>query len=293
MTEELTAEEREWLLRAGRRENKLVHALDAALARAKAAEQSLAEARTALNEAMTSAGNNPHWKGWEKLVSALSRTPAPAADPVQLIPDSPPDADAFRAGLSAAIDTDLQGLDPHTTWTQRKASPEIMARLCEAVDAYSKGLKVFETINVADPTDYSRLADALSAYRSETTPPLRSRAEVDAEIVTEARLYWAGPRTATPLRERRLNALCAEPTAPEPAPSAEPYRVHDLRNTFTGHDQDTREERPCGCEDSDRLNGYLRDIKFLHRQWSDEKGLAGHTLTQIGNVVLRWMSSLP
>ncbi len=41
MTEELTAEEREWLLRAGRRENKLVHALDAALARAEAADKDL------------------------------------------------------------------------------------------------------------------------------------------------------------------------------------------------------------------------------------------------------------
>jgi hypothetical protein len=45
--------------------------------------------------------------------------------------------------------------------------------------------------------------------------------------------------------------------------------------------------------ESERLHGYLKDIKFLHRQWSDEKALAGSVLTGIGNVVLRWMSNLP
>lgn len=51
----------------------------------------LAEARAALSEAMTSAGNNPHWKGWERLTAALSRTPAPAAkvEPVLCHPTDP------------------------------------------------------------------------------------------------------------------------------------------------------------------------------------------------------------
>jgi hypothetical protein len=152
---------------------------------------------------------------------------------------------------------------------------------------------------------------------------------VDAEIAKLTRECvrdeWAGDDVYA--KWESVTKLCAEPTAPEPAPSAEvdarpkcircgqrwiPTEGLDATrawcllcvtgcarprepepNPLTDHDQDTREERPCGCEDSDRLNGYLRDIKFLHRQWSDEKGLAGHTLTQIGNVVLRWMSNLP
>lgn len=48
----------------------------------------------------------------------------------------------------------------------------------------------------------------------------------------------------------------------------------------------------CGCEEADRLNGYLKDISSLHRQW-DRGDHAGSLLTQIGNVLLRWMSNLP
>jgi hypothetical protein len=160
--------------------------------------------------------------------------------------------------------------------TQRKASPETMARLCEAID------QRLRRTGAEPPHEW---AAELAAYRAETTPPLRSRAEVDAEIVTEARLYWAGPRTATPLRERRLNALCAEPTAPEPAPSAEPYRVHDLRNTFTSHDQDTREERPCGCEEAEALKRSLREIRTEIGIWSDCHKSATATISAIALIL--------
>ncbi len=167
--------------------------------------------------------------------------------------------------------------------TQPKASPETMARLCEAID------QRLRRTGAEPPQEW---AAELAAYRAETTPPLRSRASVDAELVAVIRA-WAGRRILQQVEGDRIRALCVEPTAPElapdkwtadcgcrcvssgpekcpgchlcsflidnphtapePAPSAEPYRVHDLRNTFTDHDQDTREERPCGCEESDAL----------------------------------------
>lgn len=135
-------------------------------------------------------------------------------------------------------------------------------------------------------------------------PRLRTRAEVDAEIVRHSRDNYD-----TEVLERDgytvLARLLREPLAPDPS---EPNRVTD-------HDADQRPPSygpssvdssspsepaagatspdACSCDESERLHGYMKDIKFLHRQWSDEKAMAGAILTQIDNVVLRWMSNLP
>jgi hypothetical protein len=70
--------------------------------------------------------------------------------------------------------------------------------------------------------DGAELAAYVSAYRSEITPRLRTRAEVDAEIATIVRVaYGAGHIAVTSgavSMTRRVEELCAEPTAPEAEP---------------------------------------------------------------------------
>ncbi len=148
--------------------------------------------------------------------------------------------------------------------TQRKASPESMARLCEAFIEWDG---CFEGGERRRLIWLEKVAPALSAYRAETTPPLRSRAEVDAEIAGVIRDWGGGsmgPFGAD--RFHKLQCLIAEPTAPESAPSVESMPEAERERLFgpgpsgqpepnhlTDHDQDTREERPCGCEESDAL----------------------------------------
>jgi hypothetical protein len=84
--------------------------------------------------------------------------------------------------------------------------------------------------------------DALRAYRA-TAPKLRTRAEVDAEIVSRFRSAYASGSLVGSLVE--IGELCREETAPE-----EPNRVTD-------HDADTRElqdPEPCGCQLAERVD---------------------------------------
>jgi hypothetical protein len=97
---------------------------------------------------------------------------------------------------------------------------------------------------------------AVAAYRAETTPPLRSRAEVDAEIGKCVRAYlrYQNP-DSDPLHENDwLKALASEPTAKQwDDPQSYSYGAAQDDSPLTDHDQDTREERPCGCEEAEAL----------------------------------------
>ena len=110
-------------------------------------------------------------------------------------------------------------------------------------------------------------------------PPAYGPSSLDSSSPSEpaAGATFSGPRPAPATKE-------SSDTAGVEAGAA---------NRVTDHDADQREEDTCSCPESERLHGYMKDIKFLHRQWSDEKAMAGAILTQIGNVVLRWMSNLP
>lgn len=89
--------------------------------------------------------------------------------------------------------------------TERRRAPiEVLERLADAVDREFNGERA-----TADVREW------LSAYRA-ATAPLRSRADVDAEIATVV-------RTLSPEMLRRagystLVDLCSESTAPEPEP---------------------------------------------------------------------------
>jgi len=192
--------------------------------------------------------------------------------------------------------------------TQSKASPETMARLCEAVTtAQNRGWTLPDCVE-----------KQWNAYIAETMPPLRSRAEVAEQTLDALQRYLRVSETSHDCSGTmgalwtHLEELGAEPTAPEPAPSADALVVtayqraclelgvyialadssrcasgrisfgegrdwtgnhwsesHALKlyaatrnlakgepaepNPLTDHDQDTREERPCGCEESDAL----------------------------------------
>jgi hypothetical protein len=68
--------------------------------------------------------------------------------------------------------------------------------------------------------NWDKIRALVDRYRSEIAPRLRTRAEVDAEIVVVARELG---RQYTVAGHNRLSALSAEPTAPEKAPDDLPW----------------------------------------------------------------------
>ena len=93
--------------------------------------------------------------------------------------------------------------------TRKPASRETLERLARALDTH----------HLDAPVSGDRmLMDALAAWRAEITPPLRTRAEVDAEIANLMRgVYRAGVGAVSYSADEslRLSRLCTEPTAPE------------------------------------------------------------------------------
>lgn len=71
------------------------------------------------------------------------------------------------------------------------ASPETMRALCEAILAVDDEPTAFVMWN-ARPELSAPVRTALAAYRRETRVPLRTRAEVDAELGDLCRQYYAG-----------------------------------------------------------------------------------------------------
>ncbi len=92
-----------------------------------------------------------------------------------------------------------------------------------------------------------RVSEALSAYRA-TLPRLRTRAEVDADLVHQLRRY---AKLTIEHRDRSnlwpdIERLCAEPTAPE-GPEVEANGDPD----------------PCSCEQSEALKDQLTECQRL------------------------------
>lgn len=107
----------------------------------------------------------------------------------------------------------------------REASVETLRRLAEAVDTAVRPGHAGLAADI--------VSDALAAYRAEIAP-LRTRAEVDAEIVERVRLAErvapAGAMMWDEMLRRDLQTLCREPTAPEaePGESGTPETVRDI-----------------------------------------------------------------
>lgn len=147
-----------------------------------------------------------------------------------------------------------------------KCKRDSLERLVEEIDRWSS-TKV--------PWDESVLP-VIDAIRAEAAPKLRTKAEVDAEIVTTVRqcygtgnLAWLG---------EDLTKLCAEPIAPEAEPKcSECGGIHGPGNTNTlcprssNYDK-TLEERlkkqwtdpdPCSCEEALALRKKLEAVDAL------------------------------
>lgn len=89
---------------------------------------------------------------------------------------------------------------------KRRAPTEVLERLAEAVDEHAR-------INDPGGTSPSRYREQLAAYRA-AVAPLRTRAEVDAEIVATVRAKDGWHNSA------RLCELISEPTAMNSGPSS-------------------------------------------------------------------------
>lgn len=149
--------------------------------------------------------------------------------------------------------------------------------LAEAVDAAARACDLDGTPPELFQRTFLARCEALAAYRA-TAPRLRTRAEVDAEMVSLMRDRCGRGGTLDEDQQLwiRFNELAREPTAdpheptqPEPDPEA------------------------CSCDESERLHGYMEDIKALHRVWSDNGADPFQALTCIGHVLMRWMSNEP
>lgn len=143
----------------------------------------------------------------------------------------------------------------------RKPSETTCRALCEAT---------LEAELHPTPESYRARAYALSAYRAESTP-LRTRAEVDAEIAKCVRDHQRADGTMIfdAMLRGELERLCSEPTAPEPAPEGEAKRQAALdaldrvntmgKRIITDHDAAAREA------DSERLLS-IRGLRELWRR---------------------------
>lgn len=93
---------------------------------------------------------------------------------------------------------------------RRKATLEVLEALCEALCA-CPGV----WLGASDSPEWNALSDAHDAYRS-ATAPLRTRAEVDAEIAGYVRSKTMVPLGACFFDMTKLSRLCSEPTRDEP-----------------------------------------------------------------------------
>lgn len=104
----------------------------------------------------------------------------------------------------------------------RPASLATLQALAEAFDKWARHLSFIHGSSVTD--EHRAVADALAAYRAEVGPPLRTRAEVDAQIaatIRKDRLASRGLGMANSTLYA-LDNLCAERTR---EPEAGPWRV--------------------------------------------------------------------
>lgn len=159
-----------------------------------------------------------------------------------------------------------------------RPSYETLLKLAEAVDTYER--KVAD-IEMPQEPESKALAESLSAYRRELKP-LRTRAEVDAEIaglVRGANRLGAGNGIRSMLYADKLAALCSEPLAPDPTETgACPPECPECPKPYGPSSVDSADCSPssvpaagatfsepeaCGCEQSDDLKDQLKECRQL------------------------------
>jgi ribosomal protein L37E len=158
-------------------------------------------------------------------------------------------------------------------------SPEVVAAALALAEAASECVK---PPNLEPGAPYRRLCTALAAYRASIATTLRTRAEVDAEIVATVRTWFANsggrPVGMGDGTVRALELSCREQTAPEPSPPPESYECpkcgpigRDVtddgeckrcgRNAYIVGTQECADA--CGCEASDELRDTVKELRRL------------------------------
>lgn len=194
---------------------------------------------------------------------------------------------------------------------KRRAPIEVLERLAEAQ------ANIYRDLHNGD----ERLPPDVAAYRA-ATAPLRTRAEVDAEIVDMVRMSGSTPGVPPELSPsshylRRLSDLCSEPTADDHGSSSTPAAKESRDNAGVSAGpanalvdrvlaSDEPEPEKCGCDESEGLrrelekfrneldatriesagrHRKLRDIQVEHDIWSTGKKTSATTLDAIGLIL--------
>lgn len=157
---------------------------------------------------------------------------------------------------------------------KRRAPLEVLERLAEAAAEYTRQMR---SDDVEDP-DFGPVDRAYDAYLA-ATAPLRTRAEVDADIVAEARAAFRDGHPHIPILVAAMHRLCSEPTTDEPKESNEARhermnmagigKMFDTLgrkwarkpNATTDHDADLRDPELCSCEEVEALRERLAAIR--------------------------------
>lgn len=181
-----------------------------------------------------------------------------------------------------------------------RAKPETVREPCAALDDYERRVDDIDTLE----PEGKRLSAALDGWRSECRIPLRTRAEVDAEIAQECRDYYErvtrGDGSSyradnkppqwdalTSGEVERLNRLCREPTS-DSGPSSVDAADGD------GPLPPSAPVSPAGAD----LSPPPAYFRLLHQYLEHMESHVRHQKAVLGNSniihdVMRWTVQLP
>jgi hypothetical protein len=143
--------------------------------------------------------------------------------------------------------------------------------LAEACEARAKALNYIER----GTAEHHIWNVAFPAYRATAPKPLRTRAEVDADLAACARLWVSEKNVEVNVQNwRRMQALCSEPLAPDPADTgACPPECPECPQPYGPSSVDSSVPPPepaagatlsdveaCSCEESEALKAHIEAI---------------------------------
>jgi hypothetical protein len=153
---------------------------------------------------------------------------------------------------------------------KRRAPLEVLERLAEAVDEWAGGVSFYPNSSEPGKLLHEAVCNALAAYRA-ATAQLRSRAEVDAEIVGLVRSFVDDKGMAEEGRywdlRSKMFSLCREPTS------------------GPGDESAPEDPEACSCDESEGLKRKLLDIRTEYELWETSAKGSTATLSAIGLIL--------
>src|SRR3990167_160096 len=127
-----------------------------------------------------------------------------------------------------------------------------MRDLCDAVDREFR-----------DGNATADVREALAAYRA-ATAPLRTRAEVDSDIVAEARAAFRDGHPHIPILCMAMNRLCSEATTDDYGSSSAPAAKESRDNAGVSAGPANEDEpEECGCDEANALKFEVERLRLL------------------------------